>query len=226
MKIALLLFTIFPFLSSAQNLANAISVSVGAEYHNLNTHAWDAEVTYNRRFGKSNRFWSEFGVNYSILEYKGDSGITLDTNNNQPAFGSIYYPSYIRREAIHYSRTSALRLQAGINYTLIDEEKFRLSTGLNFVNQLLMRQREHGQRVYIPTEGADTLSVVYYNYFSEQNFASTANAITVILQPHVDVAIQLTDKLWFTSRIAYYWKVLPTVRHSRAQLNLGVRYEW
>jgi len=43
-------------------------------------------------------------------------------------------------------------------------------------------------------------------------------------QAHADGAIPITKKLWFTSRIAYYWKVLTNLRHSCTQLHLGHRF--
>ncbi|MCJ8292672.1 MAG: hypothetical protein HRT58_22485 [Crocinitomicaceae bacterium] len=226
MKSTLLFFAIFPFLSFSQNLTNAISISGGAEYHDANTHAWNTQLTYNRRFQKPSRFWSELGLNYSILEYKGDSGIKLDTTPPNLAMGTISSNGYSSRQSVYYSKTSAFRISFGINYNLIDKEKFRLSTGLNVVNQLMLRQMEHVQFVLFPTFEGDTLDVIYSSYHSRRTFKTASNAITILLQPHVDMAVSITDKLWFTSRIAYYWQVVPTLRHSRAQLNLGVRFEW
>ncbi|MCJ8292671.1 MAG: hypothetical protein HRT58_22480 [Crocinitomicaceae bacterium] len=229
MKNILLFFAILPFFSFSQNLTNAMSISGGAEYHDANTHAWNTQLTYNRRFQKSSRFWSEFGLNYSILEYKGDSGIKLDTTPPYPSpslVGIATPDGYVRIHSSHYARTSALRMNIGINYTIIDKEKFRVSTGLNVLNQLLLREREHGQRIWVPGYVEDSLDVIYSQYSSEETLTNTSEAVTILLQPHVDVAVSITDKLWFTSRIAYYWEVLPYLMHSRAQLNLGLRFEW
>ena len=227
MKALLVLLMISPAFCFAQILSNAVSISGGAEYHDSKTHAWDIDVAYHRQFHKSTRFWSEFGLNYSILEYKGDSGIKLDTDpNSQIALGLVYYPGYIKRESIHYSKTSALRIQAGVNYTILGTEKIKLSAGLNIVNQLMLRQREHGQNVFVPYNTFDTLEMIDIHYYSEQNLSTAKNAITIHFQPHLDMSLRISDKLWFTSRLAYYWRVLPNLEHSRAQLNLGLRFEW
>ena len=228
MKKAFLILSFCPFFVFSQEGNNALSVLGGIEYHNSKTYAWDVELNYNHQFQKLPKWSSEFGLNFSILEFNEDSQILLDTNYYYGTpHGSIVYAGYGQRETVIYSRTSSFRIQAGVNHRILDKENLNFSVGLNVVNAILLRYKEQGQRVFVP-EGyySDSLDVIRNSYSKETNLAGASNAITIQIQPHVDLSVKLTEKLWFTSRLAYYGQLLSSIEHSRGQLIMGVRYRW
>ncbi len=222
MKRLFLICVFCPTLLFSQEGKHLLSVMGGGEYQQAKKHAWNVELNYRHPFHNSPKWSTELGINFSILEYKGGSSITLDTNFSFQTYGQVIYPGYVQRQQAHYSKTSALRIQAGLNYRLFETEKYHFSTGINFLNQVLIKHFEHGQRVLVPAEYGDTLSVIDYHYTSTSNMNNTNNPIVIQIQPHIDLAIKLRPRIWFTTRLAYYSQVLPRIEHSRVQLNVGV----
>ncbi|NVK65046.1 MAG: hypothetical protein HWE22_10695 [Flavobacteriales bacterium] len=220
MKYLIFFLAISPYFTTAQDLQSAFNLSGGAELHESQTHAWNVELSYQNRISNTKRFWTEFGVNYSIREYKGDSDYKLDTSTlgSQVSYGPIDYPEYTRFQSTHYSRSTFLRFQAGVNFTIVDQEKFKVSAGVNLVSQLLLNHKEHGQRVYIPF--SDTLAAIDLHYYVD----SSTKEVTLAVQPHLNASYLLLDDLWLTARVSSYDKLFDRENVLRAQMNLGLRY--
>ena len=219
-----------PLIGLSQQEKNSISFIGGGEYQNAETTAWNIELNYSRQINSS-RFYAEFGLNFSILEYTRDDKVQLyDDCGPFPtvALGSIpnavngYYHSSISQ----YHQIQSFRLQAGVNYHIIEKSTFTLSGGLNFVNQLVTRTYDHGQYVRRPDECADSIPTYTGTYSTRSGHNINYDKFSALIQPHVDFSVQLSPKISFTSRIAYYWQVAPRIRHSRAQLNVGLKYSW
>ena len=226
MKFLILFIATTPYFSIAQNTGSALNLSGGGEYQKANSHSWNIELSYQDRIANSERFWSEFGVNFNVLEYKGDPTYRLDTINT--TVNTLFLPfivqDYFLHEAVHYSRNSSLRFQVGANFNFIEQEKLKVSVGLNFVTQLRISHKRHGQRLYLPIPGmsGDTLDVINTAFSSTFPLNRNVNQIDLYLQPHVDLSYLIGDNLALTSRLAYYRQVLNDDK--RVQLNAGVRY--
>lgn len=209
-----------PFLAVAQNQNKNFSLLGGVEYRELRTHAWNLEVNYTHLFAKHPKWSFERGLNFSVLEYNADPAYTFDTTFMQMPYGEIYYPNgpddifYSKTEHLDYSRICMFRLQSGLNRNFIQSEKLTFSVGLNAILNLELGERQVGTAVWIPSESSNTDKVEY----SEFN-RKTAQAIGITIEPHVDLGIRLNEKIWFTSRLAYYV-------FDRPQLNVGCSYRW
>ena len=228
MKHILIVIFLLPSLAFSQHANNAFSIMGGGEYQDAHTHAWDIEFNYNRRLLPAPKWSAELGLNYSILEYKGNSERVLDHSFDHQLFGPNGGPYHILKQSAHYSKTTAVRVQIGLNYRIFDKANWNLSAGLHFVNEIQLYTYEHGQQVLVPLPAyADTLEVLDTHYSKERHpFRTGENAITIQLQPHLDLSTKLTTHLWFTSRAGYYARLGSTLKHSRAQLLVGLRYEW
>jgi len=229
MKNLIILFVAFPFFSFSQDIKSALTLSGGAEYQKAHSHAWNVELSYQNRMGNSKRFWSEFGVNYSVLEYNGDSQNRLDTTNISLAttYAQVNYFGSFRRESVHYSRSSFLRFQAGTNFTILDQEKLHLTAGVNLVSQIEINHWEHGQRLYLPmiTPEGDTLSLSDVHYSSKHLSKGGNKTVSLYVQPHIDASYLITNDLAITARLAYYRRILfYSPQDMRLQLNLGIQY--
>ena len=220
MKNLIIHFAAFPIFSFSQDINSALNLSGGAEYHDAKKHAWNVELSYQDRIARSKRFWSEFGINYSVLEYKGDSNDKLDTLNLGPqlALGAIYGPGYSRSQKAHYSRSTSLRFQVGANFTILDKKKLNLSIGTNIVSQFLLNHQEHGQNVYVPIY--DTLYFIDVHYSIEER----SLAMDVHIQPHLDVSYLLSNNFWINARVSCYDKLFKRQKFLPTQVNLGLRY--
>jgi hypothetical protein len=227
MKYSLLFILLIPAVAFSQQ-RNSISLIGGVEFLKPKTHAWNVELNFNRQFANAIRWSSELGVNFSIIEYKGDSREALLTNELYvPAYGAVLCPGYVENQLAHYSKETCVQFQAGINHLILNKEKFHFSVGLNFVNELQLKYKEHGQRVLTPAAGyGDTLELVNSHYNLETSIRKSDNAINIQIQPHLDIDVRLSDKVWFTSRFAYYSTLLPTLGLGRFQLNVGISYDW
>jgi hypothetical protein len=210
----------WPFLAFAQNPNRNFSLIGGVEYRELRSHAWNLEINYNRPLTKHPKWSFERGLNFSVLEYNADPTFTFDTTFVHPTYGEIYYPNgpddifYSKTEHLDYSRICMFRLQSGLNRNFIQREKLTFSVGLNTILNLNLGERQVGRAVWVPSWPSNTYKVEY----SEFN-RKTAQAIGITIEPHVDLGIRVNEKIWFTSRLAYY--VLD-----RPQLNVGCTYRW
>ncbi|MFK7786634.1 MAG: hypothetical protein AB8B56_16065 [Crocinitomicaceae bacterium] len=232
MKASSLLFfgILFPFFGLTQETVNSISLIGGGEYHDEETTSWNIELNYNRQIGSS-KFFAEFGLNYSIQEYTRDQRFPLygECGPYQSlSLGaiSIPYNGYYQSSMSHYEQIQSIRLQAGVNYRIIETEQFQLSGGVNFVNQFVTKVYDHGQYVYFSEVCADSLPTWRGTYSSDRGRNIDYDKLSILLQPHIDASIALSPKWSLTSRLSYYWRVLPRVQHSRVQLNVGVKYSW
>ncbi len=209
-----------PFLAVAQNPNRNVSLIGGVEYRELRTYAWNLEANYNHTLTKHPKWSFERGLNFSVLEYNADPAYTFDTTLEQQTYGEVYYPNgpndlyYGKKEHLEYSRLCMFRLQSGLNRTFIQREKLTFSVGLNAILNLKLGERQVGRTVWIPSEPSNTYKIEYSKFNRK-----TAQAIGITIEPHVDLGIRLNEKIWFTSRLAYY--VLD-----RPQLNVGCSYRW
>ena len=162
------IISLVPIIGQSQTTKNTISLIGGAEYQNSETTGWNVEFNYKRPI-KSSRFYSEFGLNYSILEYNkmqktNLEGVCLPYFSLSSA-GIQFSPEsgYYHHSEIKYSSQRAFRIQAGINYHIIENSKLTLSGGLNFVNQVIAKTYQHGEYILFPADCADSLPILRGN---------------------------------------------------------------
>lgn len=224
------LISLVPIIGQSQTTKNTISLIGGAEYQDTETTGWNIEFNYERSI-KSSRFYSEFGLNYSILEYNKMQKTNLEgvcgPYFSLSSAGIQFSPEsgYYHRSEIKYSSQRAFRIQAGVNYHIIENSKLTISGGLNFVNQVITKTYQHGEYVIYPKDCADSLPILRGN-ISRSSGGIGSYDLSMQLQPHMDFSVHFSPKFSFTSRLAYYWHVMPTPRDSRFQLNVGLQYKW
>lgn len=224
---------IFAMTTSAQT--TTLAIRGGAEQHSSDFStflssdktAWNIGVEYARPLYGSKRWSSEFGAFFGILEFNGQGRRIedVDTMPKLMTYGQVYPPGYTIYEIYDYSKTTFLRFQAGVNYTIIDSKKLRFSAGINAANGVVLRYWGRIKGVMIPTIEHPELPVIYYN---SNDYNYTPQKITLMLQPHVDVAWQLSDRISAGLRLAYYHHFFFTESTYKGimQLNAGVAYSF
>jgi len=227
MKSLLIVVLLCPAVVFAQN-KNSLTLLGGGEFHDTKTVGWDVELHFNRQFANALRWSSEFGVNFSSSAYTSKLQDVIPSSEPiAPSSGVVIDPGYHEDVYVQSSKSKCIRLQAGANYTLVSKEKLRFSVGLNVVNELRCSYRENGQRILTPVFGyGDTLEVVNTHYSLESDLKDRDNVLRFQLQPHLDLAIRLSETFWFKSRLAYYAGFLPTIESGMLQLNLGLVFQW
>lgn len=229
MKTPFLIFTllfIVPFIGHTQSSNNTISLLSGVEYQDETRTGWNAEVHFNRQINAS-KFYTEFGINYSSLEYNRGYRIEFtDGCGSSTPIGVFPQPinGYHYTSVIQYQKQQSIRLQAGINYHILEKSKFTVSGGVNFLNQMVVRSYQHGQYNLraICEDSLPNIRGTFANNYS----IYIRDQLTFLAQPHLDVAVQLSPKIYFRSRFSYYWRLLPQVRHAQFQANVGLSYQW
>lgn len=227
MKQLIVLFTLLPFSNFCQNSRNQATILGGIEFKDPKTMAWNVQTHFNRQFSGAERWSSEYGIGFYVLEHRRNFNVPIshDSSLVYPTYGATIYPGYWQSDHIYYSKATAFRLQAGINYTFFRKERFTLSAGLNLVDDIMVDYKEHGQRSLQPVAGyGDTLQYKEYHYSVHQRMSSINNAISVQVQPHIDCFFPINKQLLFTTRLGYYGQFLPEFKFIRPQLNLGISY--
>ena len=228
MKTPLLIFTllfIVPFIGHTQSSKNTISLLSGAEYQDKRRTGWNAEVHFNRQINAS-KFYTEFGINYSSLEYNKGYRAQFSNLCGYPyPNGAFVATDYYSSTVIQYQKQQSFRLQTGINYHILEKSKFTLSGGVNFINQMTFSSYQHGHYNLHSVNCEDSIPMAQ-STFANNSSSYIRDQLTFLVQPHLDVAVQLSPKIYFRSRFSYYWRLLPQVRHAQFQANVGLSYQW
>ena len=223
----LLLFA--PISLFAQEIKNSFGISGGFELRDTKTAAWNIQTNLNKSFQKQERWSSEYGLNFYVLEHRRhkDAPILYDSTPVFSTYGTIVYPGYLEYNDVHYSRTIGIRLQAGVNYSIVKKNNFIFSAGLNVVNDLLLDYKENGQKYLIPAAGyGDTLPFYEYHYSIHRKTVSANNVLSLQIQPHIDCFIPLTSQLSLTTRLGYYFQLVRELQFVRPQMDAGIAYRW
>ena len=120
-----------------------------------------------------------------------------------------------------------IKIKTKVNKMLKKEKnpKLTLSAGLNFVYQVIAKTYQHGEYILFPADCADSLPILRGNISGSSGGIGSLD-LSMQLQPHIDFSVHFSPNVSFTSRLAYYWHVMPTPRNSRFQLNVGLQYKW
>ena len=218
-----------PAIGFAQESGNSFGASGGFEFQDTKTLAWNIQTNFNRTFQKNERWSTEYGANFYVLEHRHNENYAIpqDSTSTYLAYGTIIYPGYAEFNEVHYSKTNGIRLQAGINYAIVKKKNFTFSAGLNVVNDVLLDYKEHGQRFLVPVAGyGDTLEYRTYHYSTHRKTSAINNAVSLQIQPHIDCFIPITQKLVLTARLGYYIQMAREIQFIRPQSNLGIAYCW
>lgn len=227
MKHAAILFLLFITSDSfAQSDKFSLGVQSGYDFYSKSTHGWNVGAFGQFRFNEGSKWYHEYGISYSEREYNHSGEVVLDTNGmndlQMVPFGYI-------NPVEDYRKDKFLRFQTGVGRTVLENERQKLSVGMDLAISWKMSTKGHGQYVNVQYDFTDTTTTVTGARVLPYSFNSTKPQLNSLVEflPYVNYNVKINDALSFNSRLsALYPIVTNLLRTPQAQLNVGLYYSF
>lgn len=226
MKHAVFLFLLLVTSSSiAQSDKFSLGVLSGYDFYSKSTHGWNVSACGQFKFNEGSKWYHEYGISYSEREYNLSGDVVLDTSETS------YYQmlSFGNQSAEEYRKENFLRFQGGLGRTVLENERQKLSVGMNLGISWKMRKKGHGQYVNLHYTFTDTTSTVSYSRILAYSYNSTKPELNSLLEflPYINYNVKINDVLSFNTRLTGLYPLIQDwLRKPQAQLNVGLYYSF
>jgi hypothetical protein len=218
----------------AQESTKSLEIQSGYDFYSTQEHGWNIGILGQFKFNESSRWYHEYGINYSQVEYNygGDEVLNIEDYQEDPS--SNFSPSYGSMPSImFYRKKNIARFHGGVGVVVLEKERQKISVGWDMAASLLIVEKENGEVVVYEYDYPGT-NYAYLGSHIETYFIESrkVKAYRIELLPYFNYSARISERFWFKTRCSFFVPIefsdLPSTLSEgvHVQFNLGLNYEF